>query len=106
MFSRFLLIFLDITAPYRDTPCPQSIDTDATSLSGATVSFTKPTYLDTLDPTVTVTCIPESGSVFSIGGTTVECNGADSSGNVDTSEMCSFTVTVAGNNFLQKKKKN
>ena len=97
---------LDATGPYYDTGCPPSAGGEATSISGAKVSFNNPTYLDAVDLDVTVTCSPESESVFSIGDTTVVCNGEDSSGNVSPpSDECSFTVTVTGNNFFQKKKK-
>jgi hypothetical protein len=40
---------------------------------------------------VPVTCVPESGSTFPLGVTTVACSASDSSGNVATG---SFTVTV------------
>jgi hypothetical protein len=46
---------------------------------------------DLCDSTVTPVCMPPSGSLFSIGTTTVVCTATDDSGNTS---QCSFTVTI------------
>jgi len=43
------------------------------------------------DPNVEISCVPPSGSEFSVGVTTVTCTATDSSEN---SSSCSFTVTL------------
>ncbi len=45
------------------------------------VSYTLPTALDNVDGSVLVTCSPASGSVFSLGTTTVTCSAHDTAGN-------------------------
>lgn len=71
---------------------PDNIVTEATSSSGAAVSFTV-TAQDAVDSTenIEIVCNPESGSVFPLGETTVECEATDNAGNSATG---SFTVTI------------
>jgi len=69
---------------------PADITVDATSASGAIVSFTA-SAVDEVDGPITPTCTPPSGSTFSIGTTTVTCTATDSSGNTGSAR---FTVTV------------
>ena len=64
---------------------------EATGPSGATVSYTPPTGSDAFDGSVSVTCLPASGSVFSLGSTTVNCSAHDAAGNAASS---SFSVIV------------
>jgi hypothetical protein len=59
---------------------------------GATVSYTNPTATDNVDTNVAVSCSPASGSMFTVGSTTVLCNAQDAAGNV--AEATSFTVVV------------
>jgi hypothetical protein len=71
---------------------PASITADATSPSGAVVTFT----VSASDPDDTASapvCTPASGSVFPIGTTTVTCTSTDTHGNVGAA---SFTVHVNG----------
>ena len=84
-------ITVDTTAPTLGTlPAPSPVE--ATSASGAVVTFTAPTATDTIDTTPTVTCSPASGSAFLLGNTTVTCTATDDAGN--TSAPGAFTVTV------------
>src|SRR5205814_45001 len=56
----------------------------------AAVTFSA-SALDGCAGTVSVTCVPASGSSFPLGTTTVTCTAADGNGNTDTA---SFSVTV------------
>jgi len=71
--------------------CPANIvkSTDANQCS-AIVTYTTPTPADNC-PGATTACLPNSGSTFPKGVTTVTCTTTDSSGNTAS---CSFTVTV------------
>jgi len=66
------------------------ITVDTSDSTGMVVSFT-PSASDLVDGSVTVNCIPASGSLFPIGQTTVNCSAIDQHGNIGTG---SFTVTV------------
>jgi len=70
--------------------CPGDMVVECTSPDGAVVTFTA-TAADNCDPTPTVVCDPASGSIFSLGTTTVTCTATDAAGNVAT---CTFDVTV------------
>jgi hypothetical protein len=71
---------------------PASVVANATSLSGAGVSFVV-TASDALDPSPVVICSPSSGSTFPIGNTSVACTATDRAGNKSSG---SFVVTVKG----------
>jgi hypothetical protein len=64
----------------------------ATAAGGATASFPAPAVSDNC-PGVSVTCLPTSGSTFSIGTTTVGCTAIDAANN---RQACTFTVRVKG----------
>lgn len=66
-------------------------DIEATSVSGATVTYTTPAITDN-NLGATVSCLPASGSTFALGTTGVICNGSDVAGNSATSTT--FNVTV------------
>ena len=63
---------------------------EATSALGATVAY-EATAVDTVSGDVPVTCDAASGSVFSLGVTTVTCGATDGAGNTATG---TFDVTV------------
>ena len=69
--------------------CPANVTVFQDSAFGAVVPFT--TTASDNCPGVTVTCSRLSGSVFSLGTTTVTCTATDGVGNTAT---CTFTVTV------------
>jgi len=64
--------------------------TRETSSNGTPINF-QATANDNVDGTITASCSQSSGSMFSIGTTTVRCEAFDKAGNKGTA---SFTVTV------------
>jgi hypothetical protein len=86
----FKVTVRDTTPPTVGTP-PADIVREAAGSTGTVVTFVKPTATDTVDGSVSVTCLPGSGSTFAIGDTTVVCTATDDSGN---SASKSFKVTV------------
>jgi hypothetical protein len=74
---------------------PANITTNATSPSGAVVTYASPTAVDEAgdSPVATVGCTPASGSTFPIGGTTVTCTATDADDTPNTVSQ-SFTITV------------
>ncbi|MGH3202035.1 MAG: HYR domain-containing protein [Streptosporangiaceae bacterium] len=71
--------------------------TDATSPSGATVTYPLPAVKDPDNPTPpTAVCTPSSGSVFPIGTTTVTCTATDDNDDVISTVSTTFTITVNG----------
>ncbi|MCE9541645.1 hypothetical protein K8R03_03775 [Candidatus Kaiserbacteria bacterium] len=66
------------------------IRTEATSAAGATVSFSV-TATDASSTPLSVACDPSSGSMFTLGTTTVSCSASDSAFATSTA---SFSVTV------------
>jgi hypothetical protein len=84
----FKITVQDTTAPTIAGLFDQVIE--ATSPSGAVTTF-DPTASDAVDPSVTVSCAPASGSTFALGPHTVNCTATDDSGNAASG---SFTITV------------
>jgi hypothetical protein len=78
------------TQPPKIT-CPANITTsNDPNQCSALVNYAAPPATDNC-PNATVTCLPASGSTFTVGTTTVTCTATDASGNTNS---CSFTVTV------------
>ncbi len=77
------------------TGVPANITVDATSTSGAVVTYAMPTAVDEAADLVapTVSCSPASGSTFPIGTTTVTCTATSADDN-PSSVSQTFTVTV------------
>ena len=73
------------------------ITANATSLSGAAVSYPLPTVTDPDDATdpAAADCSPAAGSVFPIGTTTVTCTATDPDDS-NSPVKTSFTVTIKG----------
>jgi hypothetical protein len=67
-----------------------NVTAEATSASGAVVSYALPTVADSVG-VASLTCAPASGSIFPIGTTTVTCTAKDAVGNAS---VTTFTVTV------------
>ncbi len=84
----FTITVVDTTAPVLTVPANMTVE--ATSASGATVSFSA-TATDTVDPAPVVACVAPSGSTFALGLNTVNCTATDAAGNTGTN---SFTITV------------
>jgi hypothetical protein len=76
--------------PTLDLPADMTVD--ATSPTGATVSYSV-TATDDNDPSPDVVCSPLSGSIFPVGTTVVSCTATDDDGLIDSG---SFSVTVVG----------
>jgi hypothetical protein len=79
----------DRSAPALTVPSA-IVNVPATSAAGANVSYAV-TAIDLVDPTVSVVCIPPSGSTFPLGATLVTCTATDDAGN---SSVRTFNVTV------------
>lgn len=78
----------DTTLP--ELSLPSDMILEATSPSGAVADFTA-TATDDVDGSIAVICNPASGSMFTLGETTVACSATDSNGNLSVG---SFKVTV------------
>jgi hypothetical protein len=79
----------DTISPTIDIPSDPLI-VEATDPSGAKVAY-EVNATDNVDIKVTPTCIPISGSVFSLGETTITCSATDKVGNTDKE---SFDIRV------------
>ena len=79
-----------LAGPLPAINCPTGFVAEATSPSGAVVSFTI-SATNTCQPNVPVTCTPPSGSVFALGTNLVSCSAVDAFG---VSNQCLFTVVV------------
>jgi hypothetical protein len=88
--ANFSVIVSDTTGP--TLVLPGDITAEATSESGAVVSF-EASANDLVDGDVTLECTPASGSEFPLGTTTVDCSASDLADPVNTSTG-SFDVTV------------
>ncbi|RZP24732.1 MAG: HYR domain-containing protein, partial [Candidatus Actinomarinales bacterium] len=72
----------DTTPPTITTPA--NISTQTTNTQGTIVNFANPTATDNVGVTSGPNCSPASGSMFSLGNTTVTCTASDAEGNVGT----------------------
>ena len=73
--------------------CPANVSvTAALGQTSTVVSYSTPVATDNCS-TVVVTCLPPSGSAFSLGVTTVTCTATDGSSNQSS---CTFKVAVSG----------
>ena len=79
---------VDVTPPKLSVPA--DITVDATNPFGSVVSYSV-SATDNVDPLPTVSCTPDSDSVFPLGTITVSCIATDSSGNKATD---SFDITT------------
>lgn len=88
--ASFTVTVQDEGAPVVDVPA--NVTVEATGPAGATVDYGTVTATDDVDgPITNVTCSKASGTVFPIGGTTVNCSATDSEGNTGSA---TFFVTV------------
>jgi hypothetical protein len=90
--SMFNVLVSDTTAPVLSLPTADIIE-HATSPAGNVITFSA-SATDLVDGSVTVVCVPPSGSLFGITTTTVNCLATDATGNTTTG---SFLVTVLNN---------
>jgi len=87
----------DTTAP--TLKLPSDITAEATSASGAAVTYTA-TATDNIDGPIAIDCKPASGSTFPLGTTTVTCSATDKAGN-EASGSFTVSVTVTTQGFYQ-----
>ena len=87
--ATFTLTVISNTAPVLSLP--SNITAEATSASGAVVTYTATASDAQDDPDPTPSCSPASGSTFPLGTTQVNCSVSDSGG---MSASGSFNVTV------------
>ena len=87
--ASFDVVVIDTTAPALTLPA--SITVDATSPTGAVVTYAA-TASDAVDGAFAPECSPASGSLFAIGTTTVSCTATDAHGNLSATQ--SFSVRV------------
>jgi HYR domain-containing protein len=71
----------------RDTTAPAiqahpDVVVGSTGSGSAIVSYSTPTASDSVDGSVSVTCVPASGTAFAVGHTTVTCTAQDATHNV------------------------
>jgi hypothetical protein len=83
-----IVISCDVTPPVLTVP--SDITAEATSTSGAIVTYIA-TAADDTDGPIVPSCVPSSGSTFTLGTTTVTCTASDTAGNTASA---SFNVTV------------
>ena len=86
----FTVTVVDTTPPAISVPA--DISTNATTATGATVTFAT-SAIDLVSGSVATTSVPASGSVFPIGTTTVTTTATDAAGN-RASKTFNVTVTV------------
>ena len=80
---------LDITPPAIGYAPNEYVSTN--NPTGIVVDYAMPTVNDNVEVLGELQCTPPSGSLFSVGSTTVVCTASDTAGNVATTF---FTVTV------------
>lgn len=85
----FTITIDDNEPPTVSCPGPVTQPVDA-GQCGAIVNYTVPTGNDNCPGTV-VTCVPDTGTLFTVGTSTVTCTATDATGNTDT---CTFDVTI------------
>ncbi|MBZ5567463.1 MAG: HYR domain-containing protein [Acidobacteriia bacterium] len=89
--SGSFVVTLQDTTPSAITGMPPNMTVEATTATGAVVSWPAPTATDLVDGPVPVTCVPASGSTFALGPTVVTCSATDARGNAANK---AFKVTV------------
>jgi hypothetical protein len=85
---------VDATPPTLTVP--PDITTPATGPAGAVVVYSV-SAVDNVDPIVSVTCLPLSGSIFPVGTTIVNCSAVDSAFNIGLGD---FQVTVVNTSVV------
>ncbi|MFY1825817.1 kelch repeat-containing protein [Myxococcus fulvus] len=89
--SNVATVTVDVSDDPPTLTCPADVVVDATSASGAVVTYPPATASDNGGPQPTVTYSHPSGSTLPLGDTTVTVTAVDSSGQQAT---CTFLVTV------------
>ena len=79
--------------------CSEDIREESVSHSGTLIDYSGPSISDDAATDVTVTCVPDAGTWFSVGDTEVTCRATD---NYENESMCQFVVTIEGFFFFGK----
>jgi hypothetical protein len=87
----FNITVVDTTPPVIDS-MSNITGVEATSSAGAVVTYTSPAANDLVDGVTTATCLPTSGSTFSLGDNTVTCIATDAAGNSAVPVV--FTINI------------
>ena len=87
--TTFVVHVKDTTAP--TIAAMSTVTAQATSATGAVVTYAAPATSDAVDGASVAVCAPASGSAFPMGNTTVTCTATDQAGNT---RSATFTVTV------------
>lgn len=78
---------------------PENFTVEATGPSGAIATYDV-TVISVVDPNLTATCTPASGSLFPLGGTNVHCTATDSNGTGTADFQVSVVDATAPDLFL------
>ncbi len=89
----FPVTVVDTTPP--DLTLPGPIEVEATGPDGAVVTYAA-SATDLVDLNVVVSCLPASGSTFSLGSHQVDCTATDASGNTATGSFLVSVVDTVG----------
>ncbi|HEY0661424.1 MAG TPA: HYR domain-containing protein, partial [Lysobacter sp.] len=89
--TTFEVTVVDTTPPTID-PHGDVGPVEATGPTGAMVTYVAPATHDLVDGDGVATCVPASGSTFTLGATTVTCNASDAANNA--AAATTFEVTV------------
>lgn len=87
----FVVTVIDVEAPSITCPTSFAVLESEAGSGQAAVEFPAPNVSDNADLSPAVACSPPSGSIFSLGETTVHCVATDASGNTND---CTFQVQV------------
>jgi hypothetical protein len=85
----FEILVVDTALPALN--CGSDLVVECTSPAGAVVEYVLPTPTDTCDPAPNLSCLPDSGALFPLGTTVVNCTADDAAGNMIS---CDVRVTV------------
>ncbi|XP_071953150.1 uncharacterized protein [Antedon mediterranea] len=89
VFTVTVNVVIDEERP--NVECPGNIIRSISTSNQATVTWDDPTVSDNVDPDLSATCNPLSGSSFNIGSRVGTCYATDTAGNTGS---CDFSVTV------------
>jgi hypothetical protein len=91
----FVVHVVDTTAPV--IAAHADITAEATSASGAVVNYTSPATSDIVDGAGAASCVPASGTLFTLGNASVSCTATDANGNdaIPTSFVVHVVDTTA-----------
>ena len=90
--SAYLFVIRDILPKIQNIPS-DIVTVSDNNMTGVLVDYAPPTAVDGNNQSIPVTCNPDSGTVFLLGVTIVNCVATDSDGNMSAE---TFRITVHG----------